>query len=218
MYALPDQDAASALADLDRALALDPDHLSYYQLTIEPDTAFAARPPANLPVDDAIAEIEHAATEMLAAAGYARYEVSAWTRPGHQCRHNLTYWRFGDYVGIGAGAHGKLTDPASGQVERHAKQKAPVRYMATAGTAAADAERRFVDADELPFEFMLNALRLDEGFTLERWEARTALPASVLDTRLDAARDRGLIESEGGIWRPTALGRRFLNDLVGSFA
>ena len=160
MYALPGQDVAGRCTTSTEALALEPAHLSHYQLTLEPGTVFAALPPA-LPDDDAAAQMLHECAQQLAAAGYAQYEVSAYARAGRQCRHNLNYWTFGDYLGVGAGAHGKLTCAARGVIERTTQPREPRRYL-----AAADAERthRRVPAQQLPFEFMLNALRLCEGF------------------------------------------------------
>jgi oxygen-independent coproporphyrinogen-3 oxidase len=215
MYALPGQDLAGALADLDRALALEPAHLSHYQLTLEPGTAFFHRPPA-LPDDDLALDMQLAGQARLAEAGFAQYEVSAWARPGRRCRHNLAYWRFEDYLGLGAGAHGKATTP--GGILRTERPKMPRDYMAR-GTAAAS--RREVPAAELPFEFMLNALRLTEGFTLPQFERATGLPASVVAPTIGALAGRGLIEEAlpdaKTRFRPTALGFRFLNDLQAAF-
>jgi oxygen-independent coproporphyrinogen-3 oxidase len=201
---------AGALADLDAALALAPAHVSHYQLTLEPGTVFARRPPP-LPGEDTCFEMQEACQARLAAAGYEQYEVSAYARSGAQCRHNRNYWEFGDYLGIGAGAHGKLTH--DGQVLRTARHRSPARYIAAETPAARIAEERSIDARELPFEFCLNALRLTDGFSLEDFEQRTGLPRSAIDSTCRAAEARGLLETLGPRFRPTVLGRRFLNDL-----
>jgi oxygen-independent coproporphyrinogen-3 oxidase len=216
MCALPGQDAAAACRDVERALALGASHLSHYELTLEPNTLFHARPPANLPDPDDAAAIQDAAHARLAAAGLARYEVSAWSRPGHRCQHNLNYWEFGDYLGIGAGAHGKLTDP-DGAVWRTQKAKHPTRYLELAAQPAPLGTSTRTPTAELPFEFMLNALRLDEGFPTTRFAERTALDWGAIATRCASLADRGLLETDGVRWRATALGRRHLNDLLLEF-
>ncbi len=221
MYALPQQTLAMAEHDLERAFALQPTHVSHYQLTLEPNTVFAARPPAGIPDDDAGWDIQEHCQAMLAAAGYGQYEVSAYARPGRQCAHNLNYWKYGDYLGIGAGAHGKLTLGHDQSVLRRWKHKHPTRYLADAGGEAAGAP--FIGGDERidpprrPFEFMLNALRLVEGFSLELFEARTGLESAVIDPQLQAAIANGWLTLESGRVRPTELGRRFTNDVVGLF-
>ncbi|NHA13677.1 radical SAM family heme chaperone HemW [Thioalkalivibrio sp. XN279] len=212
MYGLPGQSVPDAAADLRRALEAGPAHLSLYQLTLEPGTAFFRRPP-QLPDEDACWEMEREAADLLEAAGFRRYEVSAWARPGAACRHNLNYWLFGDYLGLGAGAHGKLT-LADGRVLRRRRRRRPAGWL--------EGERlegeEWPDADALVFEFMLNALRLVEGFSLELFAQRTGLAAGRVGPRLEAARSQGLVEEPTpGFWRPTALGRRFLNDLQGRF-
>lgn len=214
MFALPQQTEAEAEADLAAAIALAPDHLSYYQLTLEPNTEFAARPPP-LPDDDAAWAMQLAGQERLAAAGYGQYEVSAYAQAGRQSRHNRNYWQFGDYLGIGAGAHGKRT--AGDVIARRARHKLPKTYLAAAGTAKALQEDRLVTAAERPFEFAMNALRLHEGFTMTQFEARTGLGAGVIAPILDRLAGRGLIEADGAIVRPTALGRAHLNTLIGEF-
>ncbi len=211
MYALPEQTRESAVADLDAAIALGPAHLSHYQLTLEPGTAFFHRPPP-LPDDDLAWQMQLDCQERLAAAGFVQYEISAYARPGRQCRHNLTYWRFGDYLGIGAGAHGKVT--VGRRVVRTEKARSPRAYLEAGGRTGS---RRDVPADELPFEFMLNALRLREGFTAPDFERTTALPAEVVRPTLADLAARGLIETANGRFRPTALGFRFLNDLMAAF-
>ena len=213
MYALPGQTPEAAVADLRAALALSPTHLSHYQLTLEPGTAFYSRPPA-LPDDDQAFEMQRACARELAASGFSQYEVSAWARPGAQCRHNLNYWRFGDYLGIGAGAHGKVT--VDGQVTRTEKPRLPREYMRRA-TAPDLSIRRQVPAADLPFEYMLNALRLNEGFTLGHFERATGLASRSVEPGLRALAARALVCDSGGRWRPTELGFRFLNELQAGF-
>jgi oxygen-independent coproporphyrinogen-3 oxidase len=215
MYALPEQTTAGALADLSSAIALGPAHLSHYQLTLEPGTAFYYRPPP-LPDDDQAFEMQNECQRMLAAAGFAQYEVSAYARPGRQCRHNLNYWRYGDYLGIGAGAHGKLT--VGDRIIRTEKTRMPREYLrhAVNGLGSGDT-RRSVPAADLPFEFMLNALRLCEGFALGDFERATGLAAHALEPGLAELAARTLMAETGGRWRPTGLGFRFLNDLQVAF-
>jgi oxygen-independent coproporphyrinogen-3 oxidase len=217
MYALPGQDLAGAEADLARALALQPAHVSHYQLTLEPNTLFAARPPAGIPDEDAAWDMQESCQGLLAAAGYGHYEVSAYARPGRQCAHNLNYWRFGDYLGVGAGAHGKLSLGATRVVRRRWKLRHPAAWMAAAGTPRALGGDEDVDPSRLPFEYMLNALRLHEGFALDDFEARTGLPRSAIAGELDEAVSRGWLERDGGRVVPTALGRRMGNDVVSLF-
>jgi putative oxygen-independent coproporphyrinogen III oxidase len=210
MYALPGQDVAAALQDVEEALALSPAHVSHYQLTLEPGTLFAARPPA-LPDDDAAAHMLAACAGRLGEAGFAHYEVSAYALPGHECRHNLNYWRFGDYLGCGAGAHGKLTVPLHGEIVRTTQQREPRRYLAAADTALA---RRVVPQRELPFEFMLNALRLTAGFERRTFSERTGLSWQRIAPPVAAALGRGLLAPTENGYRPTPLGLRFLNDVL----
>ena len=217
MYALPGQDLAMALRDVDRAIALQPAHLSHYQLTLEPNTVFAARPPRGIPDDDDAWDMQEACQARMAEAGFAQYEVSAYARPGRQCAHNLNYWRFGDYLGIGAGAHGKLTLGADQRIVRRWKVKHPAAYLASAGTAAAVGGDEDIDAARRPFDFMLNALRLNDGFDLALFEARTGLPREAVDPRLAQATARGWLECRDGRVVPTELGRRFTNDVIGLF-
>ncbi|HYM29253.1 MAG TPA: radical SAM family heme chaperone HemW [Steroidobacteraceae bacterium] len=211
MYALPGQDAAGALRDVEEALALAPAHLSHYQLTLEPGTVFAARPPP-LPDDDAAAAMLGACAAGLEAAGFAQYEVSAWARPGAQCRHNLNYWTFGDYLGAGAGAHGKLTQTAAGDIVRTTHLREPRRYL-----AAQAPESRPVPERERPFEFMLNALRLTAGFEARLFTERTGLAWESIRAPLAAAEARGLLAATPSGCRPSSLGLRFLNDLLLEF-
>jgi putative oxygen-independent coproporphyrinogen III oxidase len=217
MYALPGQNLAMALADIERALALAPSHVSHYQLTLEPNTRFHARPPANLPDDDHAWDMQEACQARLADAGYAQYEVSAYARPGRQCAHNLNYWRFGDYLGIGAGAHGKLTLPAEEAILRRAKRRHPQAYLDHAGSAQSlDGDQR-VEPAQRPFEYMLNVLRLREGFALDDFEPRTGLPLSAIDQPLAEAGRRGWLDIDDRRVRPTATGMRFLNEVIELF-
>jgi putative oxygen-independent coproporphyrinogen III oxidase len=219
MYALPDQSLEEALFDVRTACALEPAHISYYQLTLEPGTVFHSRPPP-LPDDDAAWQIQAAGQQLLAEAGYQQYEVSAYARSGARCRHNLNYWLFGDYVGIGAGAHGKITLIEPRRVLRTVKPKQPREYqeqIRRAGGASALGETNPVAGSDLPFEFMLNALRLNEGFTVRDYENRTGLPISELRAPLLAGQERGLLAVTASGWQPTDLGMRFLNDLQASF-
>jgi len=215
MYALPGQTTAGALSDLAAGIALEPAHLSHYQLTLEPGTAFYHRPPV-LPDDDQAFEMQQACQQMLAAAGYAQYEVSAYALPGRQCRHNLNYWRYGDYLGIGAGAHGKVT--IGDRIIRTEKLRMPREFLQRAAQGAGSAgTRRPVPEAELPFEFMLNALRLSEGFTLADFERTAVHSSSSIEPTLNELAARGLLVEIGGRWRPTELGFRFLNDLHAAF-
>lgn len=208
MYGLPGQAPGGMLDDLQAGLALEPSHLSWYQLTLEQGTAFARHPPA-LPASDRIADEAEAGLHALAQAGFTRYEVSAYAREGAQCRHNLNYWRFGDYAGLGAGAHGKLTTPEG--LLRTRKRIHPQAYMKEAGAAAREVTS--VGRADLVIEFMLNALRLSAGFELALFTARTGLPASALEPALGKAIHHGWLTLDHGRITPTALGYRFLNDL-----
>ena len=217
MYALPEQTLDMALHDVERAIALQPTHVSHYQLTLEPNTVFAARVPAGLPDEDGAWDMQEACQARLAEAGYAQYEVSAYARPGRQCAHNLNYWKFGDYLGIGAGAHGKLTLGAQQQVLRRWKTKHPTDYLLKAGTAAAIGGDEVLSAERLPFDFMLNALRLNEGVPMATFESRTGLPRTAIAAKLAIARERDWLEPGDDWLRPTELGRRFANDAIGLF-
>jgi len=216
MYALPQQTLDGALADVDRAVALQPTHVSHYQLTLEPNTAFAANPPP-LPDDDHAWAMQEACEERLATAGYGQYEISAYAQPDRRCAHNLNYWRFGDYLGIGAGAHDKLSDAARGQVRRRWKTRHPRAYMEAAGGTARIGGDSVVSAAELPFEYMLNALRLVEGVPLADFSERTGLPPERIAAALDTARRRDWLHDDPQQLRTTALGQRFLNDVIASF-
>ena len=200
-----------------RSLRLAPEHLSRYQLTLEPNTRFYAAPPAGLPDDDLAFEMQERGCELLAAAGYAQYEVSAYARAGRRCRHNLNYWLFGDYVGVGAGAHGKLTR-ADGSVWRSCKTAHPRRYMEQVESGAAGPAPREVPPAELGFEYLLNALRLNAGFTETGFRERTGLAFGSLAAQIDQALERGLMVADGaGGWRASRRGRLFLNDLQALF-
>lgn len=214
MHGLPGQTAAEAEADIVQALAFTPPHLSAYQLTIEPNTAFHRAPP-ELPGESALAEIEAVFQAHLADAGYRRYETSAYARPGSECRHNLNYWRFGDYLGVGPGAHSKLSFPD--RVLRQMRHRHPKEYLARAAGGEPVQSAHEVAAADLPFEFMMNALRLTEGFPASLFEERTGLPITVVRRQLETAAGRGLIECDQGRIAPSELGRRFLNDLLQIF-
>jgi len=216
MYGLPGQTTAQALADLQQAIDLQPSHLSHYQLTIEPNTRFASMPPT-LPDDDALWEIQQTCQARLAAAGYEHYEVSAYARGGHRCRHNLNYWQFGDYLGIGAGAHAKISSAQSQCVARTAKVRHPRDYLVKAAGPARIAEERTLKRHEAGFEFMLNALRLNEGFPVALFAQHTGLPLTIMEEPLQEAERKGLIARDMHAIRPTELGRRFLNDLTALF-
>jgi putative oxygen-independent coproporphyrinogen III oxidase len=210
MYALPGQSLADACADVATALEFSPPHLSFYHLTIEPNTLFHRQPP-KLPDDDAAADIEAAVEDALACAGYVHYETSAHAKAGEECRHNLNYWRFGDYLGIGAGAHSKIS--FRDRVIRQVRYKQPQQYMDSALRNAPLLENLEVTRDDMGFEFMLNALRLTDGVPIALFAERTGFPLTLVQTGLAAAEQRGLIERDHLHLRPTLLGRRFLNDL-----
>ena len=216
MYALPEQTLDEARQDLATAIGLGPAHISAYHLTLEPNTPFAAQPPS-LPDDDAAADMQLMAEATLTAAGYEHYETSAFARPGQRCRHNLNYWYFGDYLGLGAGAHGKLS--SHDRIERQARSKHPQAYMdAILGEAGpAWFETRKLTRDDRIFEFMMNALRLTEGFEPRLFEARTGLPLLLAEPALRAAEQRGLLLRTADNIRPSEQGRHFLNELLQMF-
>ena len=216
MYALPKQELDGALADVERAIALGPTHISHYQLTLEPNTVFAANPPP-LPDDDHAWAMQEACEARLAEAGYGQYEISAYAQPGRRCAHNLNYWRFGDYLGIGAGAHGKLSDAGSSQIHRRWKTRGPRAYMGEPGGAGRIGGDHVVAPAELPFEYMLNALRLIDGVPMADFPARTGLVPETIAAALAAARDRGWLHGDAQRLQTTALGQRFLNDVIASF-
>jgi putative oxygen-independent coproporphyrinogen III oxidase len=210
MYGLPGQELAGAVRDIEQALALAPAHLSHYQLTLEPGTVFAARPPP-LPDEDECATMLEECRGRLSTAGFAQYEVSAYAREGAQCRHNLNYWTFADYLGVGAGAHGKLTFAAPLRIVRTTQPREPRRYLAAPDAALA---RRAVPPRDLPFEFMLNALRLTAGFERVTFTTRTGLAWETIAGAVRAAREAGLLLSTRERCRPSTRGLRFLNDLL----
>jgi putative oxygen-independent coproporphyrinogen III oxidase len=221
MYALPNQDLAAALADIDSAVQLGPTHISHYELTLEPGTVFGGRPPAGLPDGERAFEIQLACQQRLDEAGYAQYEVSAYARTDRRCCHNLNYWHFGDYLGLGAGAHGKISTREGGfRIERTWREREPRRYLVSASSAPL---RRMVPTEDLPFEFLMNALRLREGFDEPEFEQRTGLDTGGLIGALEGLRARQLLEKSHGShgsdgnWRASALGFRFLNDVLGEF-
>lgn len=216
MHGLPRQTTEMAEADIRAALELGPAHISWYQLTLEPNTVFHARPPRGLPEDEDAWAIQDAGAAVLEGAGFEQYEISAWARPGRRCRHNLNYWRFGDYLAAGAGAHGKVTDGSS--VLRYRKAANPQQYMQMMETGDHGANAEVPGEADLLFEFMLNALRLTDGFEESLFVERTGLDVEYLLEVTANAIGEGLIgRSSEGIWRPTALGRRFLNDLQAEF-
>ena len=214
MYALPGQTLQQLQTDLDTALAFQPPHLSIYHLTIEPNTLFAVRPPV-LPDEDLASDMLDLIAERTAATGLQRYEVSAFARPGHRCAHNLNYWQFGDYLGIGAGAHGKLSFPH--RVLRQVRWREPAAYLQQAAVGKAVSNAHEVARRDLPFEFMLNALRLKDGFTLQQYRERTGLPLSTIEPALADALRLGLIERDARAVRPSERGLDFLSDLQALF-
>lgn len=216
MYALPEQNLAQALHDVEQALALQPRHISHYQLTLEPNTAFASNPPP-LPDDDLAWDMQEACQQRLAAAGFDHYETSAYARPGSLSTHNVNYWQFGDYLGIGAGAHAKLSDAGSGQIRRRWKIRAPKAYLAHAGSARGIGDDAAIAAAQLPFEFMLNALRLEHGYDRALFAERTGLAETQIAAALQQAQARGWLQQEPQRIQPTELGKRFLNDVIGLF-
>jgi oxygen-independent coproporphyrinogen-3 oxidase len=213
MHGLPGQSVEEAGADLQQALALEPEHLSWYQLTIEPNTEFYKRPP-QLPEDETLASIQEHGFELLAEAGFEHYETSAFSQPGRASRHNCNYWSFGDYIGIGAGAHGKLTQP-DGRILRTHKTRLPKDYLASGGRCDRGIEA--IAANALPFEFMMNALRLHRGFPRAQFTERTGLPWAVVAGKVEALIRRGLLRDSDDIIAPTPLGQRFLNDVLAEF-
>jgi putative oxygen-independent coproporphyrinogen III oxidase len=214
MYALPGQTATEAMADLRSAISYAPQHLSAYHLTLEPNTPFYQNPPP-LPDDDTSAGMQEALEQELAANGYVHYETSAFAQPGKQCRHNLNYWQFGDYLGIGAGAHGKLT--FHDRVIRQARHKHPTAYFREVGNGTAVSLEQTLTERDLGFEFMMNALRLNQGFAPELFQQRTGLPFSHVESALAQAESLGLITCSLEQIAPTYQGRRFLNELLQIF-
>lgn len=216
MFGLPDQTETTARHDVETAIALAPSHISYYQLTIEPNTLFYAQPPT-LPADDPIIDWQLANQQRLHEAGYQQYEVSAYARDRQQCRHNLNYWQYGDYLGIGAGAHSKITRADENGIQRRIKQKQPRDFIKQAGTAAGVISDKWVAESEVGFEFMLNALRLNAGVNTPLFMERTGVPLSRFQKALDAAEEKGLLDYTIQYLRPSDLGRQYLNSLIELF-
>jgi oxygen-independent coproporphyrinogen-3 oxidase len=214
MYGLPGQSAEQLRDDVETVLALAPPHLSIYQLTIEPNTVFAKQRPT-LPDDDAVANMQAYIEERTASAGYRHYEVSAYAQPRHECRHNLNYWNFGDYLGIGPGAHSKISFPD--RIVRQVRYSSPASYLARAPQRDFVSTEYEVTVAELPFEFMLNAMRLLDGVPAAAFSERTGLAPTAIEAPLRQAIERGLLEADHQRWRPTPLGMRFLNDLQALF-
>lgn len=219
MHGLPGQSPEDALYDLKQAIDLKPAHISWYQLTIEPNTVFYAKTPV-LPPDDTLWDIQEAGQAMLAPAGFQQYEISAYSQPGRRSKHNLNYWQFGDYIGIGAGAHGKLTHASTGLIYRNWKTRMPADYLAADSyiSHAFEAGRRELEADELPIEFMMNVLRLHEGVDVQLYGERTGQTLSSIHQQLKLARQKALLEPLESRLKPTPTGRLFLNDLLELFA
>lgn len=218
MHGLPNQSLDNALDDLKTAISLNPNHISWYQLTIEPNTIFHSKPP-KLPVDDILWEIQDQGVKLLNAAGYLQYEISAYAKPGYQCQHNLNYWQYGDYLGIGCGAHGKITDSRTQKIMRTVKVKHPKGYL--------DTNRDFLDqlvevsdADR-PFEFMMNQLRLHSDFSVSQFQSSTGLSINVVLPLLEEAQQRELMlcqmRNNERYWQVTQMGQRYLNDLLEIF-
>ncbi len=216
MFGLPAQSADAAQRDLEQALDLEPEHISHYQLTIEPNTLFHHRPPADLPDDDTSWEQTQACEGLLESRGYRQYEVSAWCRERRESRHNLNYWQFGDYIGIGAGAHGKITLGGENRVLRRVRQRQPRAYLESSGRERIASETE-LGREDLAFEFMLNALRLRQGFPIRLFHDNTGLELDALLPELKAARDKGLLEFDAARIRPTESGFRHLNTLQALF-
>ena len=216
MFGLPAQSVAAASADLEQAISLAPEHISLYQLTLEPNTLFHHQPPKNMPDDDLCWEQQNACQSLLAEHSYDQYEVSAYCLNKHQCRHNLNYWHFGDYIGIGAGAHGKITLGSENRVIRRVRQRQPRAYLDGVGGDRISSETT-LDENDLLFEFMLNALRLKHGFDTSLFRDNTGLSLNLLLPGLEQARDKGLVEFDGQKIVPTKLGFCHLNDLQALF-
>ena len=215
MYALPGQTEKELETEIAAALAAATTHLSFYELTIEAGTAFGKRPPDGLPEGDAAADMGQLVHERLTTGGFEHYEISGYAKPGRRCRHNRTYWTFGDYLGVGAGAHGKVT--ADGEIIRTVRTANPTTYLAGAEKGVFESERRVVTDEDLPFEFALNVLRLTDGVAASRWEATTGRPLSFVEPVLADLRTKGLLVPDAGRIAVTELGRRFLSDVQEAF-
>ena len=214
MHGLPGQSIEDVLEDLKKALSLGPTHLSWYQLTIEPNTEFYAWPPT-LPEDDLLIEMQDSGIELINEAGFQRYEVSAYSKPGYQSQHNLNYWLFGDYLGIGAGAHGKISDPDAGLIKRTRKKRQPEHYLASGLSRLAEVSP--VPPEDRTIEFLLNSLRLVEGFCIDEYEARTGLGFSHIAKQVESLCDQGLLTKKEDIVRATTRGFSVLNSLISEF-
>lgn len=228
MYALEQQSSAQALDDLQQAIAFQPEHISWYQLTVEPNTAFYKNPPQQ-PEEDALIDMQDAGLALLADHGFQRYEVSAFARAGEASRHNVNYWQFGDYLGIGAGAHAKLTQPHRQRILRLRKRRQPAHYLQAARHSLTQAQTNLanrypyladavpVESEQLPLEFLLNALRLRDGFTREQFEHRTGLPFAVLSKQVESLQQQQLLAVDGASIRTTDKGYQFLNSVLEAF-
>ncbi len=216
MYALPGQTVGGALYDVRRAINCAPSHLSYYQLTIEPNTAFHVNPP-ELPDDDTAWDMQQQCGELLIESGFRQYEISAWARQGFRCRHNLNYWRYGDFLGIGAGAHSKITLPAEQSVRRRVRQKHPRTWLEAKQTGQWLAEDRLIGEEERVFEFFLNQLRLYEGVRKAQFTPRTGVNWNRVSVRVEKAIESGLLTDSNGVLKPTSLGWRFNNEIQAIF-
>ncbi len=216
MYALPGQSVDDALDDVRRALDCAPSHLSFYQLTIEPNTAFHANPP-ELPDDDIAWDMQEKCSELFIESGFGQYEISAWAREGFRCRHNLNYWRYGDFLGIGAGAHSKLTLPAEQSVRRRVRQKNPRTWLKAEQSGNWLVDDRVIGEEERVFEFFLNQLRLCDGVRKEQFTPRTGVSWDRVSVRVEKAIESGLLEDRNGLLKPTALGWRFNNEIQAIF-
>lgn len=212
MYALPGQSPAQSRCDIELAVAANPAHISFYQLTIEPNTAFASQPPP-LPAEDIAWDMQQAGLELLEAAGFRQYEISAYAKPGLQSRHNMNYWRYGDFLAVGAGAHGKITLPAEDKLLRYAKHRQPKRYLKALQSQDWLAQSRELSREDRIFEFFLNQLRLKNGVYMDDFSARTGLDWQVVESRVQQALDQDLLEVSGKRLRPTGLGWKFVNDI-----
>ncbi len=217
MFALPEQTLAMALFDVEQAIALKPQHISHYQLTLEPNTLFAAQPPAGIPDIDSAWDMQEQCIALMAEHGYRQYEVSAYAQVGKRCQHNMNYWQYGDYLGIGAGAHGKISSGESGQILRRWKPKNPRNYMQSAGSLAGIGGDEYIAIENRPFDYMLNALRLVDGFSLNDFEYRTGLSRKTIATELHKAFAEQWLSQDGDWVKPTELGMRFANDVMGLF-
>jgi oxygen-independent coproporphyrinogen-3 oxidase len=216
MYALPDQTVPEAVSDIRQAIASGPNHISHYQLTLEPNTAFNASPP-DLPDADTAWEMQDRCWQQMRDAGFRQYEISAWAREGHRCRHNMNYWQYGDFLGIGAGAHSKVTLPSEGFVRRRVRHRHPKTYMQARQSGKFLVEDRFINKEERVFEFFLNQLRLYDGVRKEQLTERTGVAWNDVSDRVQTAVNRGLLSDAGTVLKPTGLGWRFSNETQAIF-